>query len=330
MAIVNTNSTIEEDIATIRSAIYGQDMRTAIADGIEKTKNKAGKAVLYDETQNLNTIEKRTARNNIDAIRIEDLQGKFVRCDTDQGLGNDQKQTARNNIDAVSTTSLNSVKTEIDNSLDELEYRIEDLEYVPIEIESFTFVQPPNGLVEMNSVVDSITVSWRLNKVPSSLEIDIGMTMVSPSPSQSNTASYSNLGITEDESVIFKASDRGSHKDTTYTVRKSLDLHFCNIVYYGSAAIPSTINSYFISHLNGKVLSESKARTVTVNASSGQYIWYAVPVRLGTCSFNVGGFDGGFETPLTVAVTNQYDYTEDYYVYRSTNPSLGNTTVKVT
>lgn len=108
MAIVNTNSTIEEDIATIRSAIYGQDMRTAIADGIEKTKNKSSSivedlsdnVVHVDESQNLTNSQKETARENIGAASDE-LGRVAVRVDKQQEFTSTQKEIARNNIDAV-------------------------------------------------------------------------------------------------------------------------------------------------------------------------------------------------------------------------------------
>lgn len=99
-------------------------------------------------------------------------------------------------------------------------------------------------------------------------------------------------------------------------------------MYYGAAAAPSAIDSGFIRGL-AKTLRSSKLSSFTVTAGAGQYIYYCVPKRFGTCSFTVGGFDGGFDLAATVSFTNGSGYTEDYYVYRSTNAGLGNTTVGV-
>jgi hypothetical protein len=55
---------------------------------------------------------------------------------------------------------------------------------------------------------------------------------------------------------------------------------------------------------------------------------FAFPKRLGTVTFWVGGFQGGFEDPETVSVTNANGWTEDYYVWRSTNSNLGATVVE--
>ena len=56
---------------------------------------------------------------------------------------------------------------------------------------------------------------------------------------------------------------------------------------------------------------------------------YALPTRLGTVTFTVGGFTGGFEAPETLSITNVNGYAENYYVYRSTNKNLGTVSVVV-
>jgi hypothetical protein len=68
----------------------------------------------------------------------------------------------------------------------------------------------------------------------------------------------------------------------------------------------------------------------TVTAGAGQYIWFCYPKRLGTVTFWVGGFEGGFEAVQTVSLTNINGWSEDYYCYRSTNANLGSTAVTTT
>lgn len=125
--------------------------------------------------------------------------------------------------------------------------------------------------------------------------------------------------------------------DTTYTLKgisendveksKSVSVKFYNGIYYGK----SNSSSYNAALINSftKVLSDSKVRTVTVNAGSGEYIFYCLPTRLGTPSFNVGGFDGGFSKVATVNFTNSDNFAENYDIYKSDNANLGNTTVVV-
>lgn len=112
----------------------------------------------------------------------------------------------------------------------------------------------------------------------------------------------------------------------TTASRVSSTFSFINNVYTGvsSDASLSTISGLTTT------LSNSRTRTFTVTAGVGQYIYYVYPSRLGTSTFTVGGFAGGFQSPSTYSVTNANGYTENYYFYRSTNDNLGSTTVVVT
>ena len=124
---------------------------------------------------------------------------------------------------------------------------------------------------------------------------------------------------------------------TTYTLAatsnsdvkksKSTTITFANGVYYGKSTT-STYDSALINSLT-KQLSNSKDRTITVNAGVGEYIFYCIPSRLGDCSFNVGGFDGGFSKVATVNFTNSDNYQENYDIYKSDNANLGNTNVTI-
>lgn len=111
------------------------------------------------------------------------------------------------------------------------------------------------------------------------------------------------------------------------TTSKSVSITFTNGIYYGASS-STNYNSDLIKSLT-KELSTNKSRTITVNASSSEYIYYCVPARLGECSFNVNGFEGGFDKVATVSFTNDFNYTENYFIYKSTNSNLGNTTVVV-
>lgn len=124
---------------------------------------------------------------------------------------------------------------------------------------------------------------------------------------------------------------------TTYTLAatsnsdvkksKNVTITFANGVYYGKSTA-STYDSALINSLT-KQLSNSKGRTITVNAGAGEYIFYCIPSRLGACSFNVGGFDGGFSKVATVNFTNSDNYAEKYDIYKSDNANLGNTNVTI-
>lgn len=196
-----------------------------------------------------------------------------------------------------------------------LEGQVADLMYKPMVIESFS-----NNVntAEMGSTVTAVTLSWSYNKLPEAVTLD-GATM---EPGATGKA-FTGLSIRSNKTWTLKATDERGAEATRTT-----GISFLNGVYYGAAAAPSAIDSGFIRGL-AKTLRGTKLSSFTVNAEAGRHIFYCVPKRFGTCSFTVGGFDGGFDLAATVSFTNGSGYTEDYYVYRSTNAGLGNTTVGV-
>lgn len=113
------------------------------------------------------------------------------------------------------------------------------------------------------------------------------------------------------------------------TATSSITINFINNIYRGVTSNPSLSGSQVNSTLTA-VLQNSKASTFTTTSSSGEYVYYCVPSRLGTVSFSVGGFAGGFQSPSTQSVTNSNGFSESFYIYRSTNPNLGTPTIVAT
>lgn len=181
------------------------------------------------------------------------------------------------------------------------------------DIASFTLTP---AAIEIGNATASVTLAWTFYATPASLTLN----GVSKSVSSSG------------ETVT--ATDDGSTHQVTYTLATSIGskteaFHFYPNLYWGVSSTAGSPTSAFVIGLASKQLSGSKAKTFTVNAGSGQYIYFCSPVRYGQCSFKSGGFEGGFEAAQTVSVTNASGHTENYYVYRSTNPGLGSTTITV-
>ena len=201
-------------------------------------------------------------------------------------------------------------RKEIDAQFKDIENKMDEISN-PFNINSFT-VSPSTA--QKGSTV-SVSVKWTYNK-------DINSQMLN------NTA----LDVTLRETTF-----SGVKADATYTLNatstnniskaKSGTVKFYNGIYYGKSS-STTYDSTLINSLT-KVLSDSKARTITVNVGTGEYIYYCLPTRLGTPNFNVGGFDGGFDKVKTVSFTNSDGYTENYDIYKSNNANLGNTTIVV-
>jgi len=191
---------------------------------------------------------------------------------------------------------------------------IDKLNYKAINITAFT-----NNVntVEMGSTVSAITFNWSVNKKPTKLEFD-GESIDTTLTTKALTAQ----SITANKSFTLKATDEKGAVST-----KTTGVTFMNGLYYGVGTVEAEgVTNEFVQGLT-KNLATGKGKTFTVNAASGQYIYYCIPARFGKPSFKVGGFEGGFELLKTFDYTNASGYTESYYVYRSSNASLGNTTV---
>ena len=211
-------------------------------------------------------------------------------------------------------------KPDIDSMSDKittLESQIADILYKPVSITSFDHNK---GTVERGVTITDVTLSWTTNKTPTTLTLDGEFLDVALT-----SKALSNLTITWDSNqtwTLVATDERGESNSKTTSIT------FYNGVYYGAAIAPDSYDSNFIVGLNKK-LRGNKLSSFEANADEGEYIYYCLPTRYGACSFKVGGFEGGFTLLSTLAFTNASGYTEDYYIYRSDNSSLGHTTVEV-
>ena len=213
--------------------------------------------------------------------------------------------------------------------------------YKAIAINSLTLNR--NSVYEVGEPVTGFDATWVLNKTPAEQTITVpGAT------GSEDTVIIENIGadvrsttaLTGYAAELWSGVKKQVKTSGTVTVAltvkddrgaaasKTASIQWLNGVYTGAAAAPATIDSAFIRTLT-KSLPGGRAKTFTVNAATGAYIWYACPVRYGTPAFNVGGFDGGFGKVATLDYTNPSGYTESYQVWRSDNAGLGSTTVVV-
>ena len=209
--------------------------------------------------------------------------------------------------------------SDFEKRLSDLEKNVDDLIYEEITITSFS-ASP--SIAEIGSTVSSVVLSWSVNKTPKALTLD-GSTIGANNSSKTVTGAF-----TTNKTWTLKATDEREAAAT-----KTVTLAFLNGIYYGVALEPTNYDSTFL--LNGldaglnKTLKNSKLTSFSVTAAGDEYIYYCLPKRMGTCSFKVGGFDGGFSLVDTISFTNASGYTEDYYIYRSDNTGLGQTSVTV-
>lgn len=179
--------------------------------------------------------------------------------------------------------------------------------------------------------ISSISVSPNVSQMGSTVDVKLKWNYTD-STIQSQTVNNEAV-----ENTLREKTFTGVKTTTTYTLSavsnngskktKSATITFANAIYYGKSN-RSTYDSTLINSLT-KQISNSKNRTITVTAGDGEYIYYCLPTRLGSCTFNVGGFEGGFDKVATIDHTNSDGYSESYDIYKSTNSNLGSTTVTV-
>ncbi|MBB6003843.1 hypothetical protein [Arcicella rosea] len=197
---------------------------------------------------------------------------------------------------------LNKV-SQLDSELDSIEDRLEDLEYLPIVINSFT---NSINIVEKGSIINSIVFNYSLNKTPSSLSIDNGIGAVT-----SNSFTKNGLNISVNTIFTLSASDEKN------TVTKTSTIRFDNRMYYGSSPNTSFTNADILA-LQNSVLVNSKNRTVTINGN-GEYPIIAYEASLGDATFIMNGLVNNGFVKTQQNITNASGYTALFNVYRMIN-----------
>lgn len=196
---------------------------------------------------------------------------------------------------------------------DEYKKIVDDLNYKPIAINSFT---NNKNTVEIGSTVTDVTLTWAYNKKPKSAKLDNEVLDVNLT-----TKTLAGQSIKTNKTWTLSATD-----ERDKTVTKTTAVTFLNGVYWGVAENTLNPDTGFVLKLT-KGLQANKAKTFTVTAGEGQHIYYALPTRYGEVTFNVGGFDGGFTKVKTIEFTNASGHTESYDIYKSDNANLGKQTV---
>lgn len=190
------------------------------------------------------------------------------------------------------------------------------INYKAPNITSFTMT-PSATQYEIGSKINSLSFAWVLNKDVTSQTLT-GCTI----SATDRSASYSSA-ITTNKTFILTVDD-GKNQATA-----SKSISFLPNVYFGASA-EGTYNNAFILSLPSKQLKGSKAGNYSMNIASNTYGYLAVPKSYGQITtVNIGGFDTELDDLGVVSVTNESNYTQDYYLYKTTNKNLGNITMTV-
>lgn len=97
-------------------------------------------------------------------------------------------------------------------------------------------------------------------------------------------------------------------------------------VYYGGSAV-ETPSAAAVSSLPFVIYTDTVYRTISIPCTN-QYCYYCVPADQPNVEFEVSGFTGGFEEPVTVPIAINEE-TVNYKVYRSSQILNGTATYKI-
>ncbi len=164
----------------------------------------------------------------------------------------------------------------------------------------------PN-ICELGDTLNTVTITWNYNK-SNIKEQTLGGIKI-----DSSIRSYTLNDLISTAIVKVTGNDGTKEASGTATV------NFYPGIYYGHGTIQPDTSSM------SKLLQSSRKCSITINASTNEYIWILLPTSYGTPTFTVGGFSGGFQKADVI----NYKVTE-YTVWKSDNHSLGNTTINIT
>lgn len=190
---------------------------------------------------------------------------------------------------------------------------LDALLYVPPDISSLT---NNVGTVEIGSTVSAVALSWVLNKVMASLQLNQGIGLIDPA-----AVNYSfTTPFTSNLTFTVTASD-GLRTDVASTT-----VAFSHKRYWGVSANESLVDAGILA-LSSE-FSSARAQSRSLSAA-GQYLYFAYPAAWGQSTFTINGLPNTAWTLTTRNFLNASGHLASFNFYRSNNLLTGTYTVGV-
>lgn len=195
-------------------------------------------------------------------------------------------------------------------------------------------ISPSNSTYELGSKRDiTFTWSFKIGTGTNAPQATLSSLTFRGVPKDVSSKSEKVTGISNTSAYMVSGTRKDGKKETKTA---TANIYFYNKYYFGYATDPGKLSDAEYSLFIKKLTTESKlsgsrpaftklgTESGAVKCPANQYIWLAYPSRLGEAYFEVNGFPGNFEEPIIVEeFENSQGYKEEYYLYRSTEHSLG-------
>jgi len=203
----------------------------------------------------------------------------------------------------------------LNGSITNVKEALDSLLYVAPDITGFSIT--PN-LVEIGTIVNTITLNWNLNKIFTSLSINNGVGAITPNLL---TLTLNSLSLSSNTTYTITGGD-GTNNDSA-----SATINFRSRRWWGTSVL-DTFTGADILTLQNDELATNRQQTRAINGD-GKYIWFAFPTSFGVPSFVVNGLPNSAFTISTVSHTNQSGNTQNYYVIRTNTVQNGTLTIQI-
>lgn len=200
---------------------------------------------------------------------------------------------------------------------------LDQLLYVAPAVKAFT-ASPAFGDYEIGATVSNPRFTWSYNKAIVNQNLKAGGSVLPLDDQQAREYAYTG-DITSNTTFTISGSDNKAKSCT-----RTGSFNFKHKRYFGVAEVPAEYNSDFILGLSGKEFCTGRTKSAfSLTAGAGQYMFYCFPATYGTPTFNVGGFDGGFELAATIDFTNASGNTTSFVIWKSENANLATQSIIV-
>lgn len=222
------------------------------------------------------------------------------------------------------------------NPDESITYTVSYSPYIPLSISSFT---DDIGLQVKGVTVSTFTLNWNYNKGVESQSLNQGLTAPAVVPGQTSySLTPTGQTITTDTTITLTADDVDGDGNAAKT--SNVSILFGNYIYQTQLVladrtdiVEADITGLDLTSLT-RTLSRTKDLTFTCSSGSTEYEVILMPTSFGLTS---GGsfqdlstnFTGGWSKLLTVELTNEEGFAEDYDVFVASNKNLNGLTFQI-